>query len=290
MAKKVSIRLSTHNINGYKEEYLNSRCNDNLNSILCIQEHWLRPTHKKYRSINQLRTVHPLFDGYGVSAMRGTHFNKVSSGRGYGGTGFVYNKQFVPFLRPVVRYENDRMTVMEIKDEKGPILIINVYCPFKQSGDEHKVLYLETLGLIENVLESNPSARYIVVGDFNYNIFDVRQQMSVAINELLSKYDMICTHDLDTSFSVDNSFTRCCEKSNSYTLLDFIFVSRSMRDCVKSCRIHYDGGSPSDHFPVEMELEVVPQLTGVLSGSMSARGSNARGSNAVNWSFLTGRF
>ena len=35
-----------------------------------------------------------------------------------------------------------------------------------------------------------------------------------------------------------------------------------MRDYVKNCRILYDGGNPSDHFPVEMEIEVVPLQTG----------------------------
>ena len=152
MANKVSINLSTHNINGFKEDYLDSRCSSNTNSILCLQEHWLRPTHKNIRSINQLRSVHAAYDGYGTSAMKKTHYSGVSSGRGYGGTGFIFGKQFTPFLRPVISLENDRMTVMELMDVKGSIFIINVYCPFRQSGDEHKVQYLKTLGLIESVI------------------------------------------------------------------------------------------------------------------------------------------
>ena len=55
-----------------------------------------------------------------------------------------------------------------------------------------------------------------------------------------------------------------------------------MQDYVKNCWIHYDGRCPSDHFPVKMELEVVPQLTCALSGSMIAQSSNA-----VKWSSLT---
>ena len=259
-----------------------AQCNNNLNSIFCIQEHWLRPAFKNFRSINQLRVVHPLFDGYGVSAMKDTHSSKISSGRGYGGTGFIFNKQFAPFLRTVIQFESSRITVMELKDVKGPILIINVYCPFRQSGDEHKVHYLETLGSIENVLESNPSARFIIAGDFNYDIYDGRQQMSIAINELLSKYDLICTHDLDPSFALHNSFTRCCEKSDSYTLLDYVFISRSMRDSIKSCRINYDGSNPSDHFPVEVDIEIVPQLTGSINVDNSAHRSNV-----VQWSSLS---
>ena len=280
MAKKVSMKISSHNVNGYKEDYINSRCNNSLNSIFCIQEHWLRPTHKKIRSINQLRVAHPSFDGYGVSAMKGVHFNGVNRGRGFGGTGFIFSKSFTPFLRPALQYETDRMTVMKLTDTGGPIFIINVYCPYKKSGEEHKVEYLETLGAVENVILSNPTTRFIILGDLNYDIYDTRQPMSRAINELLVKYDLICTHDLDENFLVHNSYTRSCEKSNSYSLLDYIFISRSMRGNVKNCRIVYDGGNPSDHFPIEMEIDVVPHASG--DGEIPC---NAH-SNSVRWSSL----
>ena len=252
------MKISSHNVNGYKEDYMNSRCNDSIDTIFCLQEHWLRPAYKKIRGLNQLRVAHPSFDGYGVSAMKGVHYSGINCGRGFGGTGFVFNKSFTPFLRPVLQYENDRMTVMELKDTNGSIFILNVYCPYKKSGEEHKVSYLETLGAIENVLMSNPTARFIIAGDFNYDIYDTRQQMSNAVNELLVKYDLLCTHELDENFLVHNSYTRSCEKNNSYSLLDYIFISRSMRGNVKNCQILYDGGNPSDHFPVEMEIEVVP--------------------------------
>ena len=98
MANKVSMKISSHNVNGYKEDYINSRCNDSPNSIFCIQEHWLRPNHKRIRSINQLRVAHPSFDGYGVSAMKGVHNNGINRGRGFGGTGFIFSKSFTPFM------------------------------------------------------------------------------------------------------------------------------------------------------------------------------------------------
>ena len=150
---------------------------------------------------------------------------------------------------------------MEMADISGSIFIINVYCPYKKNDEEHRIEYLETLGAIENVILSNPTARFIILGDLNYDIYDTRQPMSRAINELLVKYDLICTHELDDDFLVHNSYTRSCEKSNSYSLLDYIFISRSMRGIVKKCRIFYDGGNPSDHFPVEMEIEVVPHAS-----------------------------
>ena len=102
--------------------------------------------------------------------MKDTHYRKVNTGRGFGGTGFVFNKEFTPFLRPLIRFESERISVMELNDAGGPIIIVNVYCPYKQSGDEHRVQYLEVLGAIENVLNSHAAAKFVILGDFNYNI------------------------------------------------------------------------------------------------------------------------
>ena len=277
---KVRIDISSHNINGFKNDYLNLRCESAPNSIFCIQEHWLRPTYKKVRSINQLRVVHPLFDGYGVSAMNESHYQKVNVGRGYGGTGFIFNKKYAPFLKPLIQYESDRLTVLEIKDQDRSILLINVYFPYKQSSEDHRIQYLEILGRVENVLMSNPTARFIIVGDFNYDLYENRQPMSKATNDLLDRFDLMCSHDLDPTFCRNNSYTRCCEKNNSYSLLDYIFFSRPLQDRVKNCRIHYDGGNPSDHFPVHLELEVVPQCAGDSNASDTQAGKYT----SVNWS------
>ena len=262
--KKVRISLTSHNINGFSgsEHYLKTRCNDNANSIICVQEHWLRPVYKRIKSINQLRTVHSAFDGYGVSAMKNTHYAAVSRGRPYGGTGFVFSKHFTSFLQPVLQYEGERVSVMKILDSDCTILIINVYFPFKQSGDEYRVQYLEILGYLENIITSNPNAKFVITGDWNCNIFDDSQPMTASILEFLRNYDLISSHDLDTSFSTTRSYTRCCLKSGTYSIIDYIFFSRSLQDRVKGCTIEYDGRNPSDHFPVSLQLDVEPQISG----------------------------
>ena len=80
---KVRINIVSHNINGFSgcKDYLKMKCDDDANSILCLQEHWLRPAYKNMKSINQLRTVHPRFDGYGVSAMKNVHNSAIMKGR-----------------------------------------------------------------------------------------------------------------------------------------------------------------------------------------------------------------
>ena len=279
---KVSINLFSHNINGFagSEQFMNTKCDENNNTILCVQEHWLRPAFKKMRSINQLRLVHPLYDGYGVSAMKDSHNTSVNSGRPYGGTGFVFSKDFTPFLRPIQQYEGERISVMKLMDADFTILILNVYFPFKQSGEEHRVKYIEVLGSLKSIIDANPSAKFIITGDFNYDIYDESQPMSRVICDFLQEYDLVSTHDLDSNYSYGLSYTRSCAKRNSFSLLDYIFISRSLRDRVKNCHIDYDGRNPSDHVPVRMQIEVVPLITG--DGSRCGDSLN----NRVNWSLL----
>ena len=282
--KKVSINLVSHNINGFSgsESYLNMLCEDDSNSILCIQEHWLRPAYKNLKSINQLRTVHDNFDGYGVSAMKSVHNDAILKGRPYGGTGFLFKRDFSSFLQPVLMYESERVSVMKLNDVDFTILLINVYFPYKQNSDEHRVQYLEVLGTVESILLANPMAKFIITGDFNYDIYDSRQLMSNAIHEFLDNYDLLCTHELDPSFNSDSSYTRCCMKSETYSLLDYIFISSSLRDRVKRCQIRYDGRNPSDHFPVSLQLDVVPMVTGDAVNT----GSNLN-NNRISWSKIS---
>ena len=103
MLDKVSISIFSHKINGVlgSEHFLHSKCSENEMNIFCVQEHWLHPNYKRVKSINQLRTVHPSFDGYGVSAMRNVHNEAVMKSRPYRGTGFISYEQLSCFPQPM---------------------------------------------------------------------------------------------------------------------------------------------------------------------------------------------
>ena len=90
---------------------------------------------QKQFGVNQLRCLHPDFDGFGTSAMAKSSELKVLSGRPYGGTGFVYNKKFSKCLKPLLNYTHERVTVLELSAEEGRFILINVYFPYFNSSD-----------------------------------------------------------------------------------------------------------------------------------------------------------
>ena len=126
-----TIKISTHNVNGYSrnKDFLRSRCNDEPNLIIGLQEHWLRPPYKRTQGVNQLGTLHKDFDGWGTLAMKTSMEKGIRIGRPFGGTGFLWNKNFSYSIKPRVEYKHERVSVLEINDHFFPILCINVYFP-----------------------------------------------------------------------------------------------------------------------------------------------------------------
>ena len=71
-SKQMKITISTQNVNGFtrNKDFLRLQCDESPYSIRAIQEHWLKPPYKKQIGVNQLRSLHPDFDGFGTSAMK----------------------------------------------------------------------------------------------------------------------------------------------------------------------------------------------------------------------------
>ena len=174
--QSITITLSTLNVNGFarNKEFIFSHCDNNPNSIRAIQEHWLKPPYKKHAGVNQLRTLHPEFDGFGSSAMKKSVDSQIMKGRPYGGTGFLYNKKFSKCLKPLLNYSHERITVLQLETDSCTILLINVYFPYYNTSDlaTHTALYRDTIGFVENIMLQNPGCKYIILADFNCNLYN----------------------------------------------------------------------------------------------------------------------
>ena len=120
---------------------------------------WLRPPFKRMKGVNELRHVHKDFEGFGTSAMKKPIGEKILKGRPYGGTGFIWNKKFANSVKPRLDLNHERVTVLEIFDERFQIVCINAYLPFLDSSrlNEQMCEYNDTLGFIYNIMSSHPN-------------------------------------------------------------------------------------------------------------------------------------
>ena len=216
----------------------------------------MRPPYKKQFGVNQLRSVHPDFDGFGTSAMKKTSESKINIGRPYGGTGFIYSKRFSKCLKPILSYSHERVTVMELNTESDKIILINTYFPYFNSRDlsTYLSMYRDTVGFIDNIMSQNPDCKFLLLADLNCNIYDVSHCYTKLIRGLMEKHHLISAFDLLPTFDVNSAFTRFDNKTNSRTLIDGILMSSELRDVVSIIRISNYGNNVSDHLPVELTL------------------------------------
>ena len=86
MAGTDSVGVATYNLHGLNNgrSGLLELCNNTDIHIIALQEHWL--------CNNNIHTIHPDFDGFGISSMTERLHNEVYRGRPYGGVGFLWRK------------------------------------------------------------------------------------------------------------------------------------------------------------------------------------------------------
>ena len=277
-----SITFSTHNVNGFNrsKDFLLSQCSDAPDSIRAIQEHWLRPPYKKQSGVNQLRCLHPNFDGYGTSAMEKTVEKKIITGRPYGGTGFLYNKKYSRSVKPLVNFKHNRVTALEIKTNVGNIIFINAYMPYYNTRalSDSLIAYRETVGYVENIMHSHPGSNFIIASDFNCDLNDSNHAYTKIWSDVIASNNLFSAFEIMDNFDV-NSFTRCEPKTRSFSILDGFLISNDLRTNVTNVRISHIGTNVSDHSPVEFELTV--PISSIVKNPYSSM------PGYINWKKLT---
>ena len=254
----MSIKLISHNINGFDRnaDFVRDLCSPLPSCIYGLQEHWLRPPYKNYPGVNKLKTLHPELDGWGVSAMKDKITTKILSGRPFGGTGFVWTKSLA--VKPRCEYSHERVSVVEINSNLGNIILINCYMPYFNNNDitSQLNLYVDALAFVDSVIKDNPDSKFIIMGDMNCNIYSGNNQFASVLNDFITDRKLTCTYDLKQDFDYSSSFTRSNLKLNSYSLLDYVFVSESLVPYVTSVNILDSVSNLSDHLPVAVDLSL----------------------------------
>ena len=103
---------------------------------------------------------------------------------------------------------------------------------------------------------------------------------------MLTSRDLICTFSLMDSFNVDSTYTRYDSRSKS--ILDFVFISRDLSNCVTKVSIGDFHDNHSDHLPVEVELSlrtpIVHERSSHLSNVINIMWSKLSPSNLSHYS------
>ena len=273
--------ILSHNVNGYErnKEFIRDTCCSFPISVYGLQEHWLRPPSKKYPGVNVLKTLHPDLDGWGRSAMKTKMETQILRGRPFGGTGFIWSKSISSIIRPKNNYQHKRVTVIEIDSAVGSIIVINCYMPFFNVNDptSQTDIYAETIGFIDHVINDNREASIILMGDMNCDFYTGTNQFSLLLKNLVDEHGLHCTFDSMTNFDPHTSYTRSNVKQGSYSLLDYIFISKNLIPYIVDVDIMDSGDVLSDHIPIRLSLDVDLSVKKCITESLPS---------VVNWRSL----
>ena len=254
------MKFRSHNINGFRnsKEFLFHECDSNSFDLLAIQEHWLKPTHRKHSGTNSPKVLHPKFDAYATSGMDSQIGERVLRGRPFGGTGFLFQKSLSKCVRARIDLKHNRVSVLEFCTVDEKILLISAYMPYYNTDGnaEQLIEYRNTLAFIDNLLSTHPLHKYILFMDLNCNLYNPTHPYSSLVNNFILDYDLINSFSLCPGFDAGREYTRFDVKRNSYTLIDGILISKSLAHIITDCRILHPPDNVSDHLPVEITVSL----------------------------------
>ena len=228
-----------------------------------------------------MRSIHKDFEGFANSAMKQTEENQIRRGRGFGGTGYIYPKALSNNIKPLIKYNHERVSVMELTCNDFDIVLINVYMPFLDRSDIPGATsqFDEIIGFIEFIISERSDAQFVLLGDFNCNLYNDSHPFASSLNNFTSSHNLICTFSMMESFQIGSTYTRYDSRSKS--LLDYIFVSQGLREFITKVSIGEYHDNHSDHLPVEIELSL---LISHVNGGGAKPSQNH---NHVIWSKLS---
>ena len=259
-ADKTSFKFRSHNINGFNnsKEFIFQECSSESFDILALQEHWLKPSHKKHAGINLMKSLHPMYDSYSTSAMNIELGKHILKGRPYGGTGFIFHKSLSKCLRARTDLAHERISVMELCTVSENIILINAYMPyFKTDGNAEQLIdYRNTLAFIENIMTSHTQHKFLLFMDFNCNLFNHSHPYSSLINKMIDDFNLTTNYTFISQFDSSQEYTRFDLKRNSFTLIDGILISKSLSYLIQKSNILHPPTNVSDHLPVEISLSL----------------------------------
>ena len=136
-----------------------------------------------------LSTLHPDFEGMGVSAIDST--SSIISGRPFGGVAILIRKKLRQYCN-FLFYDDARIIGLELKFLSDNIYLLNVYLPY-QCHDNYDA-YVEYIGKISAIIEDCSTSKLAIIGDFNAKVGTIFESELISFCSdrqlIISDYDL----------------------------------------------------------------------------------------------------
>jgi hypothetical protein len=211
------------------------------------------------------------------TAVSGFDCDDVLVGRPFGGCAILWQANLLASVCPIT-IDSRRVCAVRVCFDAWNLLLINVYMPY-EDGTENLDEFVNTLSLIETIVDNNRDCHVMLGGDFNVDF--CRDWTHTA---LLSSFcddsglmpvirHSACTIDYSYNFSM-----------NRFSILDHFVLSGTLFDeCVSSASVFHDVDNLSDHDPICLCLNIDLKFLSLRNRIFSPRISWVKASeNDVN--------
>jgi len=266
------INIVSYNMRGFQQgkPQLLELCE--VNDIIAVQEHWLADC-----DLNKLVNLHDDFLTFARSAMTEKLQTGFLRGRPFGGVALFVRKNLVSNVRILGIDDKCRCFVLMLTLHSGyRLLVTDVYWPCFESGQEYQSAVLDCIGFIESCITCNDHDGVILLGDFNFEC-DNRCIGYKLLQNLLHDYGLMsCEKRAEHAIE----YTYFQDKLGRYSVIDHMFVSRSLYCNIIWYAVIESGINLSDHMPIKC---VIAFQTGIkYNGSLCDNDRKTNSKKACN--------
>jgi len=148
-------------------------------------------------------------------------WNRVSSGRPFGGTAVLVNKRLSKQTFQLVT-DNPRLTAIRCQmSNSNDVIIGSVYMSFNDGSLQCCIEFESVIGVMQGILDTGLDCKFVFGGDFNVSKLSVNNSFETLDDFCLANRMWLDhVHDgIDDTFGTDYTFHN--DVSKRYTLIDY---------------------------------------------------------------------
>ena len=234
------------NSGGLTLQHLVSSCD-----VCFIQEHWLHT--------DQLHKLNAFNYDFLSVAVSGMDSGSLLCGRPYGGCSVLYRKSLSSCIIPLASSSNRFCGIKVIDSNGSSILMISLYMP-SECRQSYFTEYLNTLGELEGLIETEKCDVNMLIGDFNVDFCRDGCQSRLLL-DFMSELDL-CACNLSFCNSIYYTYERDDGLVRSW--IDHVVCTNSFSSLVSDVYRVQLGSNVSDHYPhgfiVKVDCVTIPVL------------------------------
>ena len=212
------------------------------------QELWL--SEQQLPQLQQLGVQHVARSGMEEEISSG-----ILKGRPFGGVAISWSPQLNHLISPLSDFRHKRVVGVEVDGGNTKYLFLSVYMPFYDTSNRDKCMIetIDTISMIETILEQHPSHLVCIGGDFNTELKGI-SAFDPFWTELMTKYSFTCCDH----FQSPTAFTYHHESLQHKKFNDHFLVSKELlaNRTASDHDILDDGDNLSDHLPIVMKISI----------------------------------